>query len=197
LRIWIAGRALPRTPAETYLREYRAITGNLPPSLRFGYAKRCPTGLEFPALIAAIARPTDRKIIAVQTTFLTESGQKTPLVPPRLTFGAMGTGAIRLAPCSDVLGLAEGCETALSAMELTGIPTWSSVGNWRLHSVGVPDTVRTVHIFGDNDDPGRKAAERTADRHTREGRNVYLRFPPEGFGDYNDVLRARASRVAA
>jgi putative DNA primase/helicase len=197
LRIWLAARPLERTPAETYLREQRALTGALPPSLRFAYVKHQPTGLELPALVAAIARPTDRKIIAVQATFLTEQGRKAPFTTPRWTFGAMGTGAIRLAPVTDVIGIAEGAETALSATELTGIPCWSSVGAARLPNIAVPSTVKTVHIFGDNDAPGHVAAQRAADRHVREGRKVFVRFPPDGVGDYSDVLMARAGAVAA
>jgi hypothetical protein len=44
---------------------------------------------------------------------------------PRLTIGALGTGAIRLARASGEPGIAQGFEKALSATQLTGVPCWS------------------------------------------------------------------------
>jgi hypothetical protein len=52
----------------------------------------------------------------------------------------------------------------------------------------VPHAVRELHIFADDDEPGRVAAERTADRHRRHGRRVVLRLPPIGFKDWGDVV---------
>jgi hypothetical protein len=48
-----------------------------------------------------------------------------------------------------VLGLAEGIETALSAMQLTGVPVWASLGGARLHRVELPPEVKEVHVFLD------------------------------------------------
>jgi hypothetical protein len=39
--------------------------------------------------------------------------------PPRIAIGALGAGAVRFGQSEDVLGLAEGIETALSAQQLT------------------------------------------------------------------------------
>jgi putative DNA primase/helicase len=128
---------------------------------------------------------------------LTLDGSKARVAAHRLTFGTLGTGAIRLGQCDDVLGIAEGMETALAATQLAGVPCWSSVGAARLHAITVPDSIRIVHVFGDNDPTGKVAAEKAAERHTREGRKVHLRFPPKNWNDYNDVLIARAKKVAA
>jgi phage/plasmid primase-like uncharacterized protein len=111
---------------------------------------------------------------------------------PRKTTGALGLGAVRLGPAGDMLGIAEGIESALSAQQLSGVPCWACIGAGRMHRVAIPDTVRELHIFADNDDPGRAAAERTA--HAHRHRRVVLRFPPEGCKDWNDVLtQARAA----
>lgn len=196
LRLWLGGRPIIGTPAESYLTGERGLSGPFPPSLRFACVFDEQNSMDRPALVTAVTRP-DRKIIAVQVTFVTEHGTKAPVSVPRRTIGAMGTGAIRLAPCTDVLGLAEGVEKALAAMHLTGVPTWASAGAWRLHNVTVPDAVRELHLFADNDDAGRKAAERTAVLHTAEGRRVLLRFPPPDCKDWDDFLRARARLAAA
>ena len=92
------------------------------------------------------------------------------------------------------MGLAEGVETALSAMQMAGMTVWASLGASRLHSVELPPEVEEVHVFVDNDEPGRTAAKRTADTHTSLGRRVYLRSPPDQCGDWNDFLNLIADR---
>lgn len=196
LAIWHGTEPIGGTVAETYLREHRAIGLDHPVSLRFHPCAGFPrTGTTFPALVAAVARP-DRKVVAVQLTYLRPDGQKAPVSAPRLTFGSMGTGAIRLAPVDGVLGLAEGTENALSAMELTGVPCWSTLGAKRLGRITLPDSVREVHLFVDCDGAGKVAAERAADIYTRAGRKVLLRWPPEGCGDWNDAARTRKAVAA-
>jgi hypothetical protein len=108
---------------------------------------------------------------------------------PRLTFGALGTGMVRLAHAGEELGIAEGVETALSAMQLTGIPTWATLGSQRMPKVTIPAGVRHLHLFGDNDEPGRAAVEQAVRRFTAKGLRVTTHFPTEGFGDFNDMLR--------
>jgi hypothetical protein len=166
----------------------------LPPSLRFSHIIHEKAGSELPCVVAAIQRP-DRRIISVQVTFLTENGAKAPLSEPRWTYGALGTGAVRLGLVIDVLGIAEGVEKALAAMQLSGIPCWATIGGSRLASISIPATAREIHIFGDNDDAGRAAAKRALDRYTRQGRKVFLRFPPEGFKDYDQVTLAGTRAV--
>jgi putative DNA primase/helicase len=187
LAIWGAASPGERTIVQRYLRA-RGITIAPPPSLR------CAGGgyhLEHadPAMVAAVQAP-DRRTIAVQVTRLEASGERKAQVPtPRLTYGALGNGAVRLAAAGDVLGLAEGIESALSAMQLSGIPTWACLGATRMHRVAVPDSVRELHVFMDNDGPGRDAGERTANVHRH--RRVVLRSPPDHLNDWNDFLRAK------
>jgi putative DNA primase/helicase len=186
ITIWGGASCAVGSIVERYLRA-RGITLPVPPSLRCAdghYFKRAE-----PAMVAAVQAP-DRRTIAVQVTKLDPSGERKAQMPlPRLTVGALGDGAVRLAAAGDVLGLGEGIETALAALQLTGIPTWGCLGASRMHRVAIPDTVRELHIFADNDEPGRAAAERTA--HTHRHRRVVLRRPPDEFGDWNDFLRAR------
>lgn len=203
LEIWRAALCIDDPLAalgRRYLTEHRGLSAAAwPPSLRFAPEATYPrTGVRMPALVAAVARPTDRKVIACQLTFLRAiDGAKAPLSQPRWTFGKLGSGAVRLAPAGDVLGLAEGTETALAAMMLTGAPTWAAVGGHRLPSVTVPEAVREIHLFADNDEPGRLAARKAAERHTAAGRRVMLRYPPDSFGDWADVARATGKEVAA
>jgi phage/plasmid primase-like uncharacterized protein len=122
----------------------------------------------------------------VQATFLDPRGQgKAPVDPRRWTFAPLRDGAVRLGPAGDVLGIAEGVETALAAMQLSGIPCWASLGAGRMQAVAIPNTVRELHVFADDDQAGRDAAQRIA--HAHKHRRVVLRFPPEGVGDYADL----------
>jgi putative DNA primase/helicase len=146
-----------------------------------------------PAMVVAVQRP-DGKIVAVQQTWLTPDGKKAGVTPQRITTGALGTGAVRLGAAAEVMGLAEGVETALSAMQLTGITVWASLGSARLHQVELPLCVKEVHIFVDNDEPGRAAARRAPEVHTRLGRHVLLRSPADECGDWNDFLNLIADR---
>jgi putative DNA primase/helicase len=186
IAIWAGASRAAGSIVERYLRA-RGITIAPPPSLRCAGGRYLEHAAS--AMVAAVQAP-DRRTIAVQVTRLEATGERKAQVPlPRLTVGALGNGAVRLAAAADVLGLAEGIETALSAMQLTGVPTWACLGASRMHRVAVPDGVRELHIFTDNDDPGQDAAERTA--HAHQHRRVVLRRPPDGLGDWNDFLRTR------
>jgi hypothetical protein len=187
LKIWKTARPIAGTLTETYLTEHRGLLPPFPPTLRSSHVHYPRAGLLLPAMVAAVQAP-DRRVVAVQATFLRDrDGAKAPVSDPRRTTGALGAGAVRLAAAGPVLGLAEGVEDALSAISLTNVPTWACIGAGRMHVVTIPDEVRELHVFVDDDEPGRAAAERTTSRHTAEGRRVVLRLPPDGFKDWNDV----------
>ncbi len=156
--------------------------------LRFG---RTP----MPAMIAGVQGP-DRRLIAVQTTLLTWQGKKAPVSNPKTTTGRLGRGAVRLGKAGEVLGIAEGVETALSAQQLSDVPCWASLGCHRLAKLWIPPEVRELHIFADNDPAGRRDAEVAAAHFTRQGLAVRLRWPAAGFKDFNDALQAEAKDAA-
>jgi putative DNA primase/helicase len=189
LKIWREAKAGVGTLAEQYLRS-RCISIAIPPSLRCGTCFHLDR-YEMLTMVAGAQGP-DGRVIAIQRTLLTPTGRKAPVSSPRITTGALGAGAVRLAKAGDVLGIAEGVETALAAMQLSGVSTWACLGAARMHRVEIPADVRELHIFADNDEPGRAAAARTA--HTNRHRRVVLRFPPHGCKDWNDaVALARAA----
>jgi phage/plasmid primase-like uncharacterized protein len=93
---------------------------------------------------------------------------------------------VRLGPSDTAIGLAEGVETALSVQQMLGITVWASLGAARLHAVHIPDSVRTVDIYGDPDEPGRRAVEKALAVH-RLGRTALGKLPPRG-DDWNDFM---------
>jgi hypothetical protein len=182
------------TVVETYLRN-RAISTAIPPDIRCVPARY----LGQVAYMVAVLRQLDGEITACQTTALYPDGsdrlRRHPLC--RMTRGVMGTGAVRLAlPTAEdgVLGLAGGVETGLSAMELCGVPVWATLGEERLCRIAIPSFLRTLIIFGDADEAGRRMADQARDFYRAAANRrftVEVRYPPVGLKDFNDALRAR------
>ncbi len=193
LEIWHAAREPIDTVTATYLR-HRAITGKVPASIRDHRGlKHGPTGQNLPAMVVASTGP-DRKVIAIQRTFLRCDGRgKANVSRPKLSLGSMRNGAVHLGPAGPVLGIAEGVETGLSAIQLFDVPTWCSLSASRLDRLWLPPEAVEIHIFADNGTAGHEAAERAAKAYQAQGRRVVVRFPPEHFGDWNDALCAEVT----
>lgn len=196
-RLWCAAGPIAGSIAERYLTVRRNLSGPFPASLRFAPEVFHPgVRRRFPALIAAIQAP-DRRVTAVQATWLSPDGNKALPAMPRWTFGMIGDAAVRLGAATETLGLAEGVEDALAASQLSQLSCWACLGAARMHRVRVPDGVREIHIFADDDEAGRTAAERTARMHRDAGRRVLVRLPPVGFKDWGEVVQLTGRSAAA
>lgn len=136
-RIWAESRPIADTPAEAYL-----AGRGLPPSwlrgrwmgaLRFHPALRHEdTGLEMPAMVAAVRR-RDASVMAAHRTFLTPQGSKAPVNRAKTVLGSFIGGAIRLSAGlpGEALAIGEGIETCLSWAALRqgafpGVPVWAA-----------------------------------------------------------------------
>jgi DNA primase len=87
--------------------------------------------------------------------------------------------------------IAEGIESALSAMQATAQVCWAALSTSGLRALELPDHIRDVVVLADGDAPGEAAAKDAGLRWKREGRRVRIARPPRGF-DFNDLLRGRA-----
>ncbi|AMU93239.1 MULTISPECIES: DUF7146 domain-containing protein [unclassified Sphingopyxis] len=187
--LWGIGRPINWTIAETYLRN-RSID-IAPNCLRF--APRTPLGkgrlaVFRPAMLAAVT--DDSGLLAVQRTFLDGRGRRArDLRHPRRLLGHPRTGAVRLAPAAYTLGIAEGVETAISAMILLGIPVWAALGNERIPQITIPESVSRLILLPDNDRAGRLAVPLAVKAHAVPGRRIDTIWPWNGRNDWNDVLR--------
>lgn len=194
-RLWHSATAISDSPAEGYL----AQRGILRASDQLRYLERTPLGprgaVQFlPAMLAAVT--TDIGIIAVHRTFLdTASGKLAGFERPKRALGSLGCGAVRLAPpAAGRLGLAEGIESALSAMQLFGVPCWATLGNERFGLVAIPESVRELHLFIDNDAGGELAERRALKAYSAPGRVIQPRASASAGFDWNDELKARLAR---
>jgi len=193
--LWYDCRPLHGTIAETYLRRQLL----LPQSRALRYHARTPLGprqhVQFrPALIAAMH--DDERLLPVQRTFLgcATASLTSDLQKARWTLGRPLNGAVRLARSKDVLGLAEGGETALAAMSLLDMPVWATLGSERFPQVANPETVRRLILLPDNDHAGAAAASQA---HARPERIIKTIWPPLGLTDWNDVLRMGRTAAGA
>ena len=153
----------------------------------------------YPALVAVFKDPAGRGV-TLHRIYLNPEGKKAPVPAPKKTMPvpdglSLSGAAIRLGPAAPVLGLAEGIETALAVMTATGgQPCWATTSACLLEKVVLPEQVRRVVVWADNDQSrtGFKAAARLAARLVKEGRKVDLRLPNRPAGkktwDWADVL---------
>jgi putative DNA primase/helicase len=169
------------------------------PCARMRFHPRMPhgKGRYFPAMLVLATDVADVPR-AVQATYLQADGSgKASVSPCRKTFGSATGCAVRLLEGDDVLILAEGVETALSAAQATGEGVYALLGTGGLRTVEVPHVYRDrrIVIAADNDPSGAgwAAAQVAAQRLQERGfLDVRLAFPPAPGSDYNDLLRRTA-----
>lgn len=194
LRLWHASKPIGGTLAEEYLLA-RGLSAPFPKALRFNPSTILGSGATkriMPALIAAFEN--DLGPVAVQRSFLDpDDVLRKPMLKPKFSLGQLGTAAIRLASATDELGLAEGIEDALSAMEWFGTPTWALGGVERLAFVAIPERVRRVIVYGDRGRSAERLLEKARDHLTANGRELVSRVP-DHHDDWNDAWRARHRR---
>lgn len=201
-RMWTSGKPLSvGDPVAYYLESRGVVLEDFPATLR--YVERCryqDDGSFHPAMIAKVQAPDGSPQI-IHRTYLNGNGGKADLPKPRMLMpGKFGKGsAIRLAPAADVLGVAEGIETALSASILFSVPVWAAVNAGMMMAWEPPETVKELIIFADNDATfaGQSAAYALAHRlSVRKDVRVDVAVPPKA-GDWNDVLRAKSPTYSA
>lgn len=184
---WTNSLPLRGTPAEKYLAQRGIWKQNMPPSLRahaglkyWDKEAKKLTG-PYPCLIAPI-KDKDGRIVSLHRIFLTEEGGKASVAEPKKMMtlaGEVRGAAIKLFPAGDVLGVAEGIETALAAYAISRMPMWSCVSATLLELVDIPDSVRKVVIWADLDrgERGQQAAVTLAKRLRAAGKEVEICMP--------------------
>lgn len=209
LSVWNA--ALPLTdpqsePAMRYLSSRKIKPKSSIDALRFHpslpyYGSDKKLVGHFPCLVAKVTN-ADNEMISVHRTFLTADGKKAPVekvkkmmrVPNDVKFEG---ATIQLCPCHQVLGIAEGIETALSVMRLYRIPCWSVISDNGVRGFVMPEGVTELHVFADKDrsGAGQEAAKALDEAMKAKGITLHIHFPEEPIPDgakgvdFNDVLQ--------
>jgi hypothetical protein len=191
-RLFQAGRSIPGTPAEAYLRA-RGITGRLDwpalryhPSVYYREAEDAPLEL-WPALLAAVTG-LDGTITGILRTWLDRSRPaKAPLADPRRALGHLLGNGVRFGRAADILAAGEGVETTLALKSvLPLLPMAAGLSANHLAALDLPAALRRLYVARDNDAAGLNAAERLRERAT--GLDVRELIPVHG--DFNlDLCR--------
>ncbi|MGA0595418.1 toprim domain-containing protein [Enterovirga sp. CN4-39] len=199
-RLWASSRPVQAgDPVALWLGARVGLTA-FPPCLRTAQRARYQDDIPtwHPAMIAMLSDPQGRPAI-LHRTYLNGMGEKAAIEKPRrIMEGTIPKGsAVRLFPHEDVLGIAEGIETALAAASIFGVPCWAATNTTILSHWIPPEAVREVIIFGDNDPKfgGQAAAHALAHRLAVRGRTVRVEIPDRAGFDWNDVLLERASEA--
>jgi putative DNA primase/helicase len=175
-------------PVDRWFRS-RAINIQVyPASLR--HAESIPHGRSaHPGMLAMLMTPDGKPAHLHKTLFTEDAGETPRLFAP----GVIADGAaVRLAACNNVLGLAEGIETAFAVMQLSGIPCWAALTAPLLEKFQPPPEVRHLIIYADNDlnQRGQRAGWSLAAK-LAINIKVDVTIPQESDTDWNDVLRTR------
>lgn len=213
-RIWEEATAVVAGDAvDCYLTRRGLGLATYPKALRFhpalGYYDKDAAGkshkvAEYPAMLACI-QGADGLAVTLHRTYLQE-GQKAPLRDARKVLSAGIHGAaVRLFAAGEELAIAEGIETALAIHLATGKPVWAAINAGNLDKLWLPDTVRRIGIYADNDAhtdyAGQASAYALARRLRREkragpAREVSVFVPRRAGTDWADVWRTSSHSPA-
>jgi phage/plasmid primase-like uncharacterized protein len=186
--IWRQARPAPGTLVDDYLFG-RGLIGSVPAAIRFHPALKHPSGLYFPAMVAAV-EDLDGNIVAIHRTFLKpDASGKAEVEPAKMALGSVKGGAVHLSACAAELVICEGIETGLSILQATGFHVWAALGSANLGQLEMPASVCEVIIAADHDEPGIYAAIEAAGAYDRNGYLVQVVSPRTDKADWNDVLR--------
>lgn len=210
-RIWEEARPVaPGDEVDRYLRSRGLELSTYPPAVRChpalgyfqkdGVAKPKKTA-EYPAMLACV-RSASGDAVTLHRTYL-HDGRK--LVAPdakKVLCAGFSGAAVRLGEPAEELALCEGIETGIAVMLATGKPVWSALSAGNLEKAVIPESVRQVCIYADNDADGdftgQASAFALARRLKREEakdspRSVRVFLPKNPGADWADVWQQRQS----
>jgi putative DNA primase/helicase len=191
------------TTVETYLKGRRLIlTDAEARSFRFHPALwHWISKQKFPAMVAAVARADGTVVTAHQTFLQMDGSDKASVEKPKLfpsgvdpAGAAVWFNAGATDPDREFV-VAEGIESALSAMRLTGAEAGcAALSTWGIRRLVLPSSIRRVTVFADSDElqQGIAAANEARRRWQGEGRSVRVLQAERDGEDANDVWMRRS-----
>jgi phage/plasmid primase-like uncharacterized protein len=198
--LYESSTAIDGTIAETYLKNHRNITSQLPESTRFIASAYEPiTKTTMPAM-AVFAKNSQGEIASAQLTYLNElTAAKADLAVAKRSYGKIKGSFVEIQTSDDPtkpLYIAEGIETALSIKE-------AKVPGQIIASLGISNIKNLDHLIAgqegrqvvicadhdENGSPARVLIDKMALELKERGINVEVIRPKESGQDFNDVLK--------
>lgn len=144
--------------------------------------------------IAAVSKVStyDGPLTGVHIIYLNSDGTKSELSPNKIMHGLIKGRGVWFGDVTDKLNIAEGIETALSVIELTGVPAVAALCAGNMPALIIPETVKHITIAADHDAAGFKAAQAAATKFIKQGIKTKITAPPNKGDDWNDVLQQKA-----
>jgi hypothetical protein len=190
-KLWDEAQPGPDTLAKAYLNGRGIHLASWPAALRFHPAADHPKLKQrIPAMIAQVIGASEPSF---QTTYLTTDGRKAEIdkEDQRRTLGSNKGGVVLLTddiqPGATLL-VGEGAESVASAMQASGLPGVAVLGIGGLASIEFSPDVVEIVLLAESDDASRKAIDKAAPSLTEKGVKVRVAQPPQGFGDFNDLI---------
>jgi hypothetical protein len=190
--LWGEATAIAGTLAEVYLNHRGIRLAPWPAALRFHPAADHPKlKQKFPALIAQVNGAAEDSF---QFTYLSADGKGKAAIDKqdqRRTLGSNKGGVVLLT--DDIqpgatLAVGEGVESVASAMQASGLAGIAVLGIGGLANIEFSPDVVEIVLLAENDDASRKAIDKAAPSLVEKGIRVRAAQPPQGFGDFNDLI---------
>ena len=211
-KIWDEARPITLgDEADRYLRNRALQMAEYPRVLRFhpalGYFEKAASGKskkvrDYPALLACI-QGADGHAVTLHRTYLRDGRKALGHESKKVLSAGINAAAVRLFEPTDELAITEGIETALAVHLATGKPVWAAISAGNMERLWIPDTIRRVYIYADNDGlteyDGQASAYALARRLRKEqqkaqGRHVEVFVPKTAGEDWADVWLARLAK---
>lgn len=201
---------------DRYLRNRGIVLDEFPETLRFhpelGYYERVAGESRAkllgtcPAMLAMVHAPQG-ELVTLHRTYVKNGRKAFGAESKKLLSSGIHGAAVRLHPAGETLGLAEGIETALAVHLRTCHPVWAAINCQNLERIEIPDHVRRICIYADNDAhsdfDGQAAAFALARRLKKESRQpgaiereVHVHVPKHGGMDWADVYVSMTAKAA-
>src|SRR5574337_765762 len=110
----------------------------------------------------ACIQGADGHAVTLHRTYLRDDGKLAAADAKKVLSAGINGAAVRLFDATDELAVCEGIETALAVHLATRKPVWAAISAGNLEKLWIPDSVRAVGIYADNDAGGDFAGQSSA-----------------------------------
>ena len=157
----------------------------------------------YPAMVACV-QDKSAHTVSLHRTYLSNGEKARECAVKKLLCAGIGGAAIRLAPSTEELAVCEGIETALAVMKRSHQPVWAGMSAGNLEKLWIPETVKRLRIYADNDAhaffDGQAAAYSLARRYLkshagRAGKFAEVFVPKSAGADWAEVLLTISHRT--